>query len=176
MADVSALRPARYGRAEVRQRSTTQDLAFLPQLLIAAALVVFLLPLLLAIACAVFMQDGGPVIFAHRRIGRDGRVFRCFKFRSMAIDAEERLQALLASDPRARAEWARDYKLKRDPRVTALGQMLRKSSLDELPQLLNVLCGQMSLVGPRPIVAAERHLYGRYLAEYCSVRDRKSVV
>src|SRR6185437_5840707 len=100
------------------------------------------------------IQDGGPVLFAHRRIGRDGRSFRCLKFRTMATDAEARLADLLARDAQARAEWDKDHKLRNDPRVTRLGEFLRKSSLDELPQLFNVLRGEMSLVGPRPIVEA----------------------
>jgi lipopolysaccharide/colanic/teichoic acid biosynthesis glycosyltransferase len=105
---------------------------------------------MIAVALAVFLQDGGPVVFAHRRIGRGGRYFHCYKFRSMAIDAEQRLAEVLATDPVARAEWARDHKLRNDPRVTRLGAFLRKTSLDELPQLFNVLRGDMALVGPRP--------------------------
>jgi exopolysaccharide production protein ExoY len=116
------------------------------------------------------VQDGGPVVFAHRRIGRDGRHFRCLKFRSMAVDAEERLAELLARDPQARDEWERDHKLRNDPRVTKLGAFLRKSSLDELPQLVNVLKGEMSLVGPRPIVDAEAPKYGRRFRHYCAVK------
>jgi len=130
----------------------------------------FLLPLLAVIALAIVAQDGGPVLFAHRRIGRNGRPFYCVKFRSMAIGAESRLAALLASDPAARAEWARDHKLRRDPRVTRLGAFLRRSSLDELPQLFNVLWGEMSVVGPRPIVEAEICRYGRRFRNYCAVK------
>ena len=115
----------------------------------------FLAPLMLIVALAVFAHDGGPIVFAHRRIGRNGKTFPCFKFRSMAIDAEQRLAEVLARDPQARAEWEADHKLRDDPRVTRLGAFLRKTSLDELPQLFNVLRGEMSLVGPRPIVAAE---------------------
>jgi lipopolysaccharide/colanic/teichoic acid biosynthesis glycosyltransferase len=137
---------------------------------LALLLVVFLLPLLVAVALAVWMQDRGPVFFAQRRLGRGGRSFRCLKFRTMAVDAEARLDALLSRDPFARAEWARDQKLRKDPRVTRLGNFLRKSSLDELPQLFNVLRGEMNLVGPRPIVEAEICRYGRRYAHYCSVR------
>jgi exopolysaccharide production protein ExoY len=138
--------------------------------LIALLALVFLAPVMLGVALAVFLQDGGPVLFAHRRIGRNGRYFHCLKFRSMAIDAEQRLAELLASDPAAREEWARDHKLRDDPRVTKLGAFLRKSSLDELPQLFNVLKGEMSLVGPRPIVDAEVAKYGRRFASYCAVK------
>jgi exopolysaccharide production protein ExoY len=130
----------------------------------------FLLPLMVVIALAIVAQDGGPVFFAHRRIGRDGRPFYCLKFRSMAIDAESRLGALLASDPIAREQWARDHKLRSDPRVTPLGAFLRRSSLDELPQFFNVLRGEMSVVGPRPIVEAEICRYGRRFRHYCAVK------
>jgi lipopolysaccharide/colanic/teichoic acid biosynthesis glycosyltransferase len=130
----------------------------------------FLLPLMVVIALAIVAQDGGPIFFAHRRIGRDGRPFYCLKFRSMAVDAESRLGALLASDPIAREQWARDHKLRSDPRVTPLGAFLRRSSLDELPQFFNVLRGEMSVVGPRPIVEAEICRYGRRFRHYCAVK------
>jgi Sugar transferases involved in lipopolysaccharide synthesis len=133
------------------------------------ALIVFA-PLMLLLAAAIAIMDPGPIFFAHRRIGRGGKDFFCLKFRSMAVDAEQRLQALLATDERAREEWARDQKLRNDPRITPIGQFLRKTSLDELPQLFNVLRGEMSLVGPRPIVQNEVDRYGRYFDHYCSVR------
>jgi lipopolysaccharide/colanic/teichoic acid biosynthesis glycosyltransferase len=138
--------------------------------ILALIALVFLAPVMLAVGLAVFLQDGGPVLFAHRRIGRGGRYFYCLKFRSMASDAEQRLKDLLAADPAAREEWERDHKLRNDPRVTRLGAFLRKSSLDELPQLFNVLRGEMSLVGPRPIVDAEVAKYGRRFASYCAVK------
>jgi lipopolysaccharide/colanic/teichoic acid biosynthesis glycosyltransferase len=137
---------------------------------VALCALVFLLPIMLLVAVAVYAQDGGPILFAHRRIGLNGRTFYCLKFRSMAVDAEERLAAVLASDPAARAEWERDHKLRKDPRVTRLGAFLRKTSLDELPQLFNVLRGEMSLVGPRPIVEAEVAKYGRRFRAYCAVK------
>ena len=135
----------------------------------ALALLLFA-PLFLIVAAAIKLEDGGPVFYAHGRLGRGGRGFGCLKFRSMAPDAAERLQALLAASAEARAEWARDHKLKADPRRTAVGIFLRRTSLDELPQLLNVLRGEMSLVGPRPIVAEERARYGRRFASYVRVR------
>jgi exopolysaccharide production protein ExoY len=137
---------------------------------IAMAALIFLLPLMIVVAIAVFAHDGGPIVFAHRRIGKDGKTFPCLKFRSMAVDAEQRLQDLLAADPQARAEWECDHKLRNDPRITELGAFLRRTSLDELPQLFNVLRGEMSLVGPRPIVAAEIAKYGRRFQHYCAVK------
>ena len=139
-------------------------------IVVAIVALIFLLPIMLAVACAIYLQDGGPILFAHRRIGHRGRHFYCLKFRSMAVDAEQRLAGLLASDPGARAEWERDHKLRNDPRVTPFGAFLRTTSLDELPQLLNVLCGEMSLVGPRPIVEAEVVKYGRHFGDYCAVK------
>jgi exopolysaccharide production protein ExoY len=132
--------------------------------------IAFSAPLLIAVALGVFLTDGGPPVFAHQRIGRSGRSFRCLKFRSMVVDAEARLAVLLASDPVARRDWEHDHKLRRDPRITKIGDFLRKSSVDELPQLFNVLRGEMSIVGPRPIVTAEVARYGARFASYCQVR------
>lgn len=137
---------------------------------VALLALIFIVPLLATIAVAIKLADGGPVLFSHRRIGRDGQPFGCLKFRSMVVDAEERLARLLAVDELARQEWLKDHKLRDDPRVTPLGSFLRRSSLDELPQLFNVLRGEMSIVGPRPIVQAEVARYGRRFASYCAVR------
>jgi lipopolysaccharide/colanic/teichoic acid biosynthesis glycosyltransferase len=125
---------------------------------------------MVVLAFAVWLQDGGPVLFAHRRLGHAGRPFRCLKFRTMVVDADDTLDLLLQNDPDARREWAADRKLKQDPRITRLGEFLRKSSLDELPQLINVLRGEMSVVGPRPIVEAEVPRYGRWYRYYRAVR------
>lgn len=103
------------------------------------------------VALWVYRDSPGPVIYKHRRVGKDGKEFDCYKFRSMCVDSAERLQKLLDTDPEARKEWETSFKLKNDPRITKSGAFLRKTSLDELPQLLNVLKGEMSLVGPRPI-------------------------
>jgi Undecaprenyl-phosphate galactose phosphotransferase WbaP len=157
-------------RPATKTVSLDQALTEAMNFVVALLALIFLAPLMVAVAIAVFVQDGGPVLFAHRRVGRNGRYFHCLKFRSMAIDAEARLAALLASDPEARAEWEKDHKLRNDPRVTKLGAFLRKSSLDELPQLFNVLRGEMSLVGPRPIVEAEIPKYGRRFRHYCAVK------
>lgn len=104
-------------------------------------------------------RDGGPAIYGHQRVGRHGKLFPCYKFRSMVMNSQEVLKELLANDPIARAEWEKDFKLKNDPRITAVGRFIRKTSLDELPQLFNVLKGDMSLVGPRPIVSDELECY-----------------
>ena len=136
----------------------------------ALILLIFFAPLMLLVALCVFVADPGPILFRQKRLGFDGRLFDCYKFRTMATDAEARLESLLASDPVARAEWARDHKLRQDPRVTGVGKFLRKSSLDELPQLWSVLKGDMSLVGPRPIVENEAPRYGRYIEHYFAVR------
>ena len=158
-------------RIGVRRSSPIDALAVrLLDMLIASAVLIFLAPLLLLVAALVFIVDPGPIFFAHRRLGRDGRTFPCLKFRSMVVDSEQRLKELLATSEDARAEWARDFKLRRDPRITPIGNFLRKTSIDELPQLLNVLRGEMSIVGPRPIVAGEIERYGRYFADYSRVK------
>ncbi len=136
----------------------------------ALALILVLLPVFAFLAIVVKCSDGGPVLYAQKRIGRGGAYFPCFKFRSMVTNSDQVLQQLLAVSPEARAEWDRDRKLRRDPRVTAVGRIMRKTSLDELPQLFNILVGQMSVVGPRPIVQSEIPLYGVYFGDYCSVR------
>lgn len=136
----------------------------------AALMLVFFLPLIGFIALAVRMAGPGPVVFAHERVGFGGRTFRCYKFRSMVPDAEAAIAAYLASNPAARREWESSRKLSNDPRITPIGRFLRVTSLDELPQLFNVLKGEMSLVGPRPIVADEAQYYGDRYADYLSAR------
>jgi lipopolysaccharide/colanic/teichoic acid biosynthesis glycosyltransferase len=126
-------------------------------------------PLILAMIASVWLSGGRP-LFAHLRVGRGGRTFRCWKIRSMEPDAEQRLESLLAADPTLAAEWARGFKLATDPRVTRIGAFLRRTRLDELPQLWNVLKGEMSLVGPRPITREELLRYGRVAPLYCAVR------
>lgn len=127
-------------------------------------------PILLAIAVAIYISSPGPVIFAHMRIGRNGKEFPCYKFRSMVINAQEVLEDYLLKNPEARREWEQDFKLKDDPRVTGIGKFLRKTSLDELPQLFNVIKNEMSLVGPRPIINKEIPKYGEYIQDYYLVR------
>jgi len=135
----------------------------------AMLLLALLAPLFGVVAIAIWGR-GGSAFYGHRRVGRGGRSFTCWKFRTMVPDAQARLAALLASDPAARAEWAAEQKLRHDPRVTRLGAFLRRSSIDELPQLWNVLRGEMSLVGPRPITAEEAPRYGAAIAAYLAVR------
>jgi len=135
-----------------------------------AVLLGLALPLLIMVALALRLESPGPVLFVQRRVGRDGQPFGCIKLRTMHADAERRLLDLLAASPHARAEWTADQKLRDDPRVSRLGRLVRKLSLDELPQLANVLAGQMSLVGPRPIVQAEIPRYGPFFADYCAVK------
>lgn len=157
-------------RSKASPHSGSIDFEHLFHATLAVVVLLFFLPVMLMVAAAVFFQDGGPVIFAHKRLGRNGKPFHCLKFRSMRVDAEARLAEVLAADPVAREEWARDHKLRRDPRVTRLGDFLRRSSLDELPQFFNVIRGDMSLVGPRPIVEGERAKYGRRFQAYCAVK------
>ena len=157
-------------RTRAPRQTLDQSLTEAMNFFVALVALVILAPVMLWVAAAIYLQDGGPVVFAHRRLGKGGRYFYCLKFRSMAADAEQRLADLLASDPVARAEWEKDHKLRNDPRVTKLGAFLRKTSLDELPQLFNVLRGEMSLVGPRPIVEAEIAKYGRRFKHYCDVK------
>ena len=139
-------------------------------LVAASALLVCVAPLLAIVAVKIKLRDGGAVIFAHTRVGRHGRLFRCYKFRTMVASSAEVLAELLASDPTARAEWEKDRKLRHDPRITPIGRFLRKTSLDELPQLINIVKGEMSLVGPRPVVPDELDRYGEAKLYYLQVR------
>ena len=139
-------------------------------ILLSGMALIFLFPLLAAVALCIRFSDPGPILFAQERIGARGRRFKCYKFRSMVIDAQDRLKAHLAANPAAAEEWARDHKLQNDPRITGIGRFLRKTSLDELPQLVNILRGDMSIVGPRPIVEDEISKYGPAFAAYSAVR------
>jgi exopolysaccharide production protein ExoY len=132
--------------------------------------IVLLAPLLIICFVATVVSSPGPALFRHRRLGFNGKHFECLKFRTMVTDAPERLRNLLASDPVAAAEWAANRKLRNDPRVTAIGAILRKSSLDELPQLFNVLRGDMSIVGPRPVTDEELERYASSMDAYLSCR------
>jgi exopolysaccharide biosynthesis polyprenyl glycosylphosphotransferase len=133
--------------------------------------IICFLPVGLLVSLLIKMEDGGPIFYGHRRIALAGKPFKCWKFRTMVRDAEERLAELLNNDPNARAEWERTYKLRNDPRVTRVGKFLRKTSLDEIPQFFNVLRGDMSIVGARPIVEDELcNYYKDDAGSYCSMR------
>jgi lipopolysaccharide/colanic/teichoic acid biosynthesis glycosyltransferase len=127
-------------------------------------------PMYIAVALAVRLCMGGPVHYWQNRIGQGGRIFRFYKFRSMVVNADEILAQHLAADPAARDEWKEFQKLAKDPRITPLGRVMRKFSIDELPQFFNVLKGDMSLVGPRPCMTRQRTLYGPHWGSYCKMR------
>lgn len=137
---------------------------------IATMMIVLILPLMAVCALAVLLSDPGPVLFRQSRIGRDGQKFNCLKFRTMVLDGDAVFQRYLQTNKKAQAEWLAVQKLQHDPRVTAIGRFLRRYCLDELPQLINVLRGDMSIVGPRPIVADEISRYGARFFDYCSVK------
>ena len=136
----------------------------------ALVFIVVLSPLMLIVAYQIWRIDGAPITFGHYRVGFKGRLFRCLKFRTMVRNSDEVLARLLAKSASARAEWERDQKLRNDPRVTRIGRFLRKTSLDELPQLFNILRGEMHFVGPRPVTVAEVKRYGASKRHYISVR------
>ncbi|KCZ86278.1 MULTISPECIES: sugar transferase [Hyphomonas] len=139
-------------------------------IVIASIALVFVFPLLLVVGILIRLQDGGRAVYAQKRYGQNGRTFKCYKLRSMVANADERLQEILATNPAARAEWEETQKFVNDPRITPLGHFIRKTSIDELPQLWNILRGDMSLVGPRPIVENEIAKYGEFYRDYCAVR------
>src|SRR5258708_29201149 len=137
---------------------------------LALSAIVLLHPLLIICFVVTVVASPGPALFRHKRVGFKGKCFECLKFRTMATDAPERLRQLLERDPIAAAEWTFNRKLRNDPRVTAIGVILRRSSLDELPQLFNVLRGEMSIVGPRPVTAEELVRYSGAIDAYLSGR------
>lgn len=138
--------------------------------LAAAMIVVFISPIFVLVALTVKMTDGGSILYSHKRVGKNGRQFGCLKFRTMVPNGNQVLAAYLSDNPDAATEWTMMRKLRHDPRVTAIGRILRKSSLDEIPQLFNVLRGDMSLVGPRPVMAEELVHYGHNVPHYFQVR------
>ncbi len=154
--------PAEYFRYRVIKRLC--DVALV---LLSAPVLLFLMA---TVAALVKLSSPGPVFYSHRRIRKDGAFFSMWKFRTMCVNSAEVLEEYLSNHPEARAEWNATHKLRIDPRITRIGLFLRRYSLDELPQLWNVLAGQMSLVGPRPIVAAEVEKYGDCFDCYCRVK------
>jgi len=157
---------------ELRQQVLLPDYGLIKgcfDVLLTVAGGILLMPLILLIICWIKLESVGPVFYSQARIGRHGRKFRAWKFRSMMVNADTMLETYLAKNPDLRQEWERDHKLKRDPRVTRAGRFLRRTSLDELPQLWNVLRGEMSLVGPRPITDQEVEKYGDAFETYKKV-------
>lgn len=132
--------------------------------------ILILSPIFLMIMALVKFSDRGPAFYGHRRVGHNGRMFHCLKFRTMVMNGDEVLRQYLAANPEAEEEWKATRKLKNDPRVTAIGSVLRKLSLDELPQLINILRGEMSVVGPRPVVDEELNYYESAASYYLSTR------
>ena len=139
-------------------------------LTVAVIALIITAPLMVVAAVLIAAEGKGPILFAHARIGKDGAAFKVLKFRSMCVDGDVVLAEFLKGNEDARAEWNKDHKLRNDPRVSRLGSILRKSSVDELPQLINVIKGEMSIVGPRPITREEVEKYGALFTSYCSVR------
>lgn len=139
-------------------------------IVIASTALVLLSPIMAMVALAIRITEGGPVTFSQKRLGHNGVEFDCYKFRTMVTNAEERLSQLLEEDPEVAKEWRETQKLVDDPRITTFGHLLRKSSLDELPQLVNILRGEMSCVGPRPITAKEIERYGESARYYLRAR------
>jgi exopolysaccharide production protein ExoY len=160
--------------ARLARRQDQLPLGGLPKrivdITVASIALILLLPLMLIVTALIRMVMGGPVIFAQKRIGLGGRQFSCFKFRTMVADGDDILRRHLDANPQAAQEWKETRKLANDPRVGCLGNILRKSSIDELPQLFNVLRGDMSLVGPRPVVPDELAYYGRHVRAYLKAR------
>lgn len=151
------------GASERRRGKRVFDFLF------SLASLIFFAPVLALITIALLIVDGGPIIFRHQRIGRNGQPFACLKFRTMRKDADSALADLLERDPARLAEWTQTHKLTDDPRVHWLGRYLRASSLDELPQFMNVLKGTMSIVGPRPITLEELSRYGAHMSCYLAM-------
>lgn len=157
---------------EFERSGTRPELATtkrLLDLLIAVPALLAVLPVMLAISAAIKLNSAGSILFGHRRVGKNNATFRAWKFRTMVADADLLLSERLAASAALRVEWERDHKLRNDPRVTRIGAILRKFSLDELPQLWNVVRGEMSIVGPRPICSAEISKYAEYFADYSRV-------
>lgn len=155
-------------RTAVRRAAPPYKRIFDIALAVTAA--VFLLPFFVLISIGLLVADGRPILYRHRRIGAGGKPFDCLKFRTMRRDSKEILEHLLATDPERAAEWKQSQKLKGDPRVHLLGRYMRITSADELPQIFNVLLGDMSIVGPRPVTDAELDRYGPHVGYYLAMR------
>jgi len=161
--------PAEERRAPLQRSAVSDVVKRMSDVVLALAIGAVFLPII--VGCWITIQlGGGSAIFSQARVGRNGRMFRVFKFRTMVPNAKQLLEKLLEENPELKAEYARDHKLKSDPRITRVGQFLRRTSLDELPQLWNVLRGEMSLVGPRPVEPFEMAKYGYHARYYYSQR------
>jgi len=167
--DTSVYERDRLSESAARASSARAILKRALDILGAALLGIVFLPLMVVIGL-LLRREGGPIIYRHRRVGHGGQSFECLKFRTMVPDADRVLRELLESHDELQAEWVRDHKLRNDPRVTAIGRFLRRTSLDELPQIWNVVRGEMSLVGPRPVVREELIRYGRCLPIYLAAK------
>lgn len=166
-AENAAFSSARLDRDEIWANTSAKRTL---DVIVASIALIFVLPLLIVVGVLIRLQDGGQAVYSQKRYGRNGRTFKCYKLRSMVANADQRLIEILAQDPEARIEWEQTQKLTHDPRITPLGRFIRKTSIDELPQLFNILKGEMSIVGPRPIVENEIIKYGEFYRDYCSVR------
>jgi len=166
-AETAAFSSARLDRNESGTNTSAKRIL---DVVVASIALIFVLPLLILVGVLIRLQDGGQAVYSQKRYGRNGRTFKCYKLRSMVANADQRLIEILAQDPEARIEWDQTQKLTHDPRITPLGRFIRKTSIDELPQLFNILKGEMSIVGPRPIVENEITKYGEFYRDYCSVR------
>jgi len=149
---------------------TNRFLKMLFDFTVSIVFIPLVLPLIGILGLIIRLETPGPVIYAHERIGRKGRTFKCYKFRTMHRDAEEKLKEILDKDDTVRNEWESTWKLRDDPRITRVGRFLRKTSLDELPQIFNILRGEMSLVGPRPYLPREKATIEESIEMICSAR------
>ena len=173
LASTSAVAVFRHGAAPVapqRRRPLGGLLKRAFDVVVAGTALALAAPVLLALGCAVRLHDGGPMVYGHTRLGFERRPFRCLKLRTMVSGGDAVLARHLADNPAAKLEWETSRKLKDDPRVTPIGRFLRKTSLDELPQLLNIVRGEMSIVGPRPVTEEELGNYGMAARHYCATR------
>ena len=161
---------AKAARAAAPQRPVGGGVKRTVDLAVALSAAILLLPLFVMIAVLIKLYDGGPVFYRHRRIGMNSKPFLCVKFRTMAVNGDDLLRKHLDASPTAALEWAQTRKLKVDPRITAVGAVLRRMSIDELPQVINIVRGEMSVVGPRPIASDEVTMYGKDAEYYFRAR------
>jgi exopolysaccharide production protein ExoY len=165
-----SIKLARSRERRHQERPVGGSLKRLMDIIIAIIVFISMVPMLVLASYLIYLTMGRPIFFSHRRVGFNGTTFKCYKFRTMVENAQERLDAHLRNNPEAAEEWRIYHKLKDDPRITWLGMILRKSSLDELPQLFNILRGDMSCIGPRPVTTEELQRYGSFAKCYISAR------